>query len=65
MTTCYCTACVICGETIIWEYETHNDNIEVIKRRGYPTLVAHKTCIEKERKANEHNKSEEDRKGSK
>lgn len=57
--------CAICGATIIWEHGKQPENIEVIKRRGHPTLVAHKTCIEKERKANEHIKSEEDGKGRK
>lgn len=61
----YYAVCAICGKTITWEHGKQPDNIEVIKRRGYPTYRAHKTCIEKERKANEHIKSEEDRKGRK
>lgn len=55
----YYACCTICGGTITWEHGKRPDDIEVVKRRHYPTLYIHKNCILKEELQNEHIKSKE------
>lgn len=53
----YYAVCALCGRTIQWEQGKQPADVEVIKRRGYPTMRIHTKCIEKERRQNGHDKS--------
>lgn len=56
----YYACCALCGGSITWEHGKRPDDIEVVKRRRYPTLYIHKNCIQKEELQNEHIKSKKE-----
>lgn len=50
------TTCPICGQSVHWTNGLTNYGLVLIKTKRKSVLVIHENCIEKENKANEHNK---------